>query len=46
LGMAARRASVAGSTFTPVLFADRAGGVIGAAHAGWKGALGTDGRGQ
>lgn len=25
---------------TPVLFADREGGVIGAAHAGWKGALG------
>lgn len=25
---------------TPVLFADRAAGVIGAAHAGWKGALG------
>ena len=24
----------------PVLFADRAGGIIGAAHAGWKGALG------
>lgn len=24
---------------TPVLFADRAGGVIGAAHAGWKGAV-------
>jgi hypothetical protein len=25
---------------TPVLFADRAAGVIGAAHAGWKGAIG------
>lgn len=25
---------------TPVLFADRAAGVVGAAHAGWKGALG------
>jgi YfiH family protein len=25
---------------TPVLFADRAAGVIGAAHAGWKGAVG------
>jgi YfiH family protein len=25
---------------TPILFADRAAGVIGAAHAGWKGALG------
>ena len=25
---------------TPVLFADRASGVVGAAHAGWKGALG------
>jgi len=25
---------------TPVLFADRAAGVVGAAHAGWKGAIG------
>ncbi|MCW8835159.1 MAG: peptidoglycan editing factor PgeF [Rhodospirillales bacterium] len=25
---------------TPILFADAAGGVVGAAHAGWKGALG------
>lgn len=25
---------------TPILFADRAAGVIGAAHAGWKGAIG------
>ena len=29
----------------PVLFADAHAKVIGAAHAGWKGALGTDGRG-
>jgi hypothetical protein len=29
----------------PVLLADAKAGVIGAAHAGWKGALGTDGRG-
>ena len=29
----------------PVLFADAKAGVIGAAHAGWKGALGKDGRG-
>jgi hypothetical protein len=29
----------------PVLLADVKAGVIGAAHAGWKGALGTDGRG-
>lgn len=25
---------------TPILFADKSGGVIGAAHAGWKGAIG------
>ncbi len=31
---------VATADCTPVLFADRAAGVIGAAHAGWKGALG------
>jgi YfiH family protein len=30
---------------TPVLFADPVAQVIGAAHAGWKGALGKDGRG-
>jgi YfiH family protein len=30
---------------TPVLFADPVAKVIGAAHAGWKGALGTEGRG-
>ena len=29
----------------PVLFADTKNGIIGAAHAGWKGALGTDGHG-
>jgi YfiH family protein len=29
----------------PVLLADPKAGVIGAAHAGWKGALGKDGRG-
>jgi hypothetical protein len=29
----------------PVLLADAKAGVIGAAHAGWKGALGQDGRG-
>jgi polyphenol oxidase len=29
----------------PVLFADTEAGVIGAAHAGWKGARGQDGRG-
>lgn len=32
--------SVLSADCTPVLFADRDAGVIGAAHAGWKGALG------